>query len=139
MGCLYSIIPITLFWFLPLTVVDLFLDFDQPGNLELAEVAVGFLGVAAIFQLVDGTQVIAVGALRGLKDTRVPMIVAVVGYWPIGFAIGAVLGLTTPLGGVGVWIGLAFGLAFVAVITTYRFHHRDRLVGGYMEPAGARA
>ena len=139
MGSLYSVIPITLFWFLPWTMVDLFLDFDQPENLELAEVAVGFLGVAAIFQLVDGVQVIAVGTLRGLKDTRVPMIIAAIGYWPIGFAIGAVLGLTTPLGGVGVWIGLAFGLAFVAVITTYRFHHRGRLVAGYMELAGAGA
>ena len=139
MGGVYSVLPIALFWFMPWTLVDLFLDFDKPADLEVAEVAVVFLGVAAIFQFVDGVQVIAVGTLRGLKDTRVPMVIAAIGYWPIGFAIGAVLGLTTPLGGQGVWIGLAFGLAFVAVVATHRFHRRDRLVAGYADLAGASA
>ena len=139
LGGVYSIIPIALFWFMPWTLLDLFLDFDQPGNLELAEVAVAFLGVAAIFQFVDGVQVIAVGNLRGLKDTRVPMVIAAIGYWPIGFTVGALLGLTTPMGGTGVWIGLACGLAFVAVVATHRFHRRERLVAGYAQWAGARA
>ena len=67
LGGVYSILPIALFWFMPWTLLDLFLDFDQPGNLELAEVAVAFLGVAAIFQFVDGVQVIAVGNLRGFE------------------------------------------------------------------------
>lgn len=139
LGGIYSVIPIALFWFMPWTLLDLFLDFDQPGNLELAEVAVAFLGVAAVFQFVDGVQVIAVGNLRGLKDTRVPMVIAAIGYWPIGFTVGALLGLTTPLGGTGVWIGLACGLAFVAVVATHRFHRRERLVAGYVQLAGARA
>ena len=139
LGGVYSVIPIALFWFMPWTLLDLFLDFDQPANLELAEVAVAFLGVAAIFQFVDGVQVIAVGNLRGLKDTRVPMVIAAIGYWPIGFTVGALLGLTTPLGGTGVWIGLACGLAFVAVVATHRFHRRERLVAGYVQLAGAQA
>ncbi len=139
MGCVYAVLPISLFWLLPWQLVDLFLDFGKPGNLDVAAVAVVFLGVAAVFQLVDGVQVIAAGILRGLKDTRVPMIIAVIGYWPLGFAVGAVLGLTTPLGGTGVWIGLALGLAFVAIVATHRFHRRDRLVAGYVELAGASA
>ena len=139
LGCSYTILPITVFFLMPWSLVDLFLDFGKPGNLDVAAVAVVFLGVAALFQLVDGVQVIAAGILRGLKDTRVPMIIAVIGYWPIGFAVGAVLGLATPLGGTGVWIGLAFGLAFVAVVATHRFHRRDRLVAGYAELAGASA
>ncbi len=139
MGGLYSILPITVFWLLPWTVVDLFLEFDRPGNLEVAAAAVVFLGVAAVFQFVDGVQVIAAGILRGLKDTRMPMIIAVIGYWPVGFAIGATLGLATPLGGLGVWIGLAVGLACVALVFTHRFHRRDRLVSGYAQLAGAEA
>ncbi len=139
LGSTYAILPIMLFWLVPWTLVDLFLDFDKPGNLEVAAVAVVFLGVAAVFQLVDGVQVIAAGILRGLKDTKVPMVIALIGYWPIGFAIGAALGLSTPLGGMGVWIGLAVGLACVAVVATYRFHRRDRWVSGYAQLAGASA
>ncbi len=139
MGCVYAVLPISVFWLMPWNLVDLFLDLGKPGNLDVAAVAVVFLGVAAVFQLVDGVQVIAAGVLRGLKDTRVPMIIAVIGYWPLGFAVGALLGLATPLGGTGVWIGLALGLAFVAIVATHRFHRRDRLVAGYAELAGARA
>ena len=130
---------IALFLLMPRALVDLFLDFDRPGNLQVAEVAVLFLGMAAIFQLADGAQVIAVGVLRGLKDTQMPMIIAVIGYWPIGFAAGALLGLGTSLGGLGAWIGLALGLAFVAVVAIHRFHRRSRLVAGYAEMAGAAA
>ncbi len=139
LSSVYAVVPILLFWLMPWTLVDLFLDLDNPENLQLAAVAVTFLGVAAVFQLMDGTQVVAAGILRGLKDTRVPMVIAVIGYWPVGFAIGAVLGLTTPLGGQGVWIGLAVGLAFVAVVATHRFHRRDRLISGVAQLAGAKA
>jgi MATE family multidrug resistance protein len=139
LGGVYSVVPIAVFWIMPLTLVDLFLDLEIPGNREVAEVAVVFLGVAAVFQFVDGIQVTAVGTLRGLKDTRVPMIIATIGYWAIGFATSALLGLMTPLGGQGVWIGLALGLAVVALAATYRFHHRARLVRGYAAWAGAPA
>lgn len=139
LGSLYSVVPIALFWFMPWTLVDFFLDLEKPGNREVAEVAVVFLGVAAVFQFGDGIQVIAVGILRGLKDTRVPMIIAAIGYWVLGLGTSVVLGLKTPLGGYGVWIGLAIGLAAVALAATYRFHYRARLVPGYAEWAGAPA
>ncbi len=139
LGVVYAVVPIALFLLMPWTLIDLFLDFDKPENLQVAEVAVLFLGMAAIFQLADGAQVIAVGILRGLKDTRMPMVIAVIGYWPIGFAAGAVLGLGTSLGGLGAWIGLALGLAFVAVVAIHRFHRRDRLVAGYAELVGVAA
>lgn len=139
LGGLYAALPIAVFWLMPWTLVDLFLDFDKPGTVQVAQVAVVFLGVAALFQLADGAQVIAVGVLRGLKDTKVPMVIAAIGYWPVGFAAGALLGLATPLGGLGVWIGLALGLAFVALVAIHRFHRRDRLVAAYAELAEARA
>jgi MATE family multidrug resistance protein len=75
-----------------------------------------------LFQLADGLQVIGIASLRGLKDTTVPMWLAGFGYWLVGFPICAALGFLTPLAGVGIWIGLAFALATVAVVMILRFH-----------------
>jgi MATE family multidrug resistance protein len=83
--------------------------------------------IAGLFQLADGTQVVAGAALRGLSDTRVPMLLALAGYWlcglPIAYACGFLLGWR----GVGVWLGLAAGLLIVAVVLTTRFALRERL------------
>uniref|UniRef100_A0ACD5H082 MATE family efflux transporter n=2 Tax=Desertifilum tharense IPPAS B-1220 TaxID=1781255 RepID=A0ACD5H082_9CYAN len=84
--------------------------------------AIPLLGVAAIFQIVDGIQVIAGGALRGLKDTRIPMLIGIFAYWCIGFTGGYLLGLRLGWGGVGLWLGLALGLGCAAAILTWRFH-----------------
>jgi MATE family multidrug resistance protein len=80
-----------------------------------------------LFQIVDGAQSIAAGMLRGLQDTRIPMLFAALGYWGLGFPLGAFLAFRTDLGGAGVWIGLASGLAVVAVLMTGRWLLRDRL------------
>jgi MATE family multidrug resistance protein len=66
-------------------------------------------------------QVVAAGALRGLRDTRVPMLFAAVGYWGIGLPVGLVLGFPLGLGASGVWIGLAAGLAVVAALLLRRW------------------
>ena len=65
--------------------------------------------------------------LRGLHDTRVPMLFAALGYWGIGLPLGVVLGFPLGLGGAGIWIGLATGLAVVAVLMTARWIMRERL------------
>ena len=89
--------------------------------------ALQYLMVAAAFQLFDGLQTVAAGALRGLQDTRVPMMMALGGYWLVGFTTAFFLGLTTPLQGVGVWIGLMAGLVVVAALLLWRWHRRARL------------
>lgn len=91
-------------------------------------VAVSLLRVAGAFQLVDGLQVTAAGALRGLKDTRVPMFLAAFGYWGIGFWLGRALAFTAGLGAVGLWWGLFAGLATSAVCLTTRFAWRTRFM-----------
>ncbi len=84
--------------------------------------AVTYLGIGALFQLVDGAQGVANGALRGLKDTAVPMVITLVGYWLIGFPVAIWLGFATSLRGIGVWGGLVVGLAVVAALLLWRFY-----------------
>jgi len=112
-------------WILPRALVTLFLE-DVPGNALVIALAVSFLKVAAAFQLVDGAQVIGAGMLRGLHDTRWPLIFAFFGYWGVGLGIGAWLAFAADWKGVGIWIGLASGLAAVAVLMLMRWILRDR-------------
>lgn len=108
-------------------VVGLFLDTDHADNWRTAELAGAFLAVAALFQLFDGAQAVGMGILRGLKDTRVPMVIAATGYWVIGLPLGAAAAWGLGWGGVGVWAGLALGLAVVAAAVVARFAARERL------------
>ena len=77
--------------------------------------------VAAAFQLADGLQAVAAGVLRGLSDTRVPMIMAVCSYWLVGLGAGYIFAFPMQLGGLGIWIGLATGLTVAAILLCHRF------------------
>jgi MATE family multidrug resistance protein len=113
-------------WTIPHRLITLFLA-DVPANATTIGLAVSFLKVAAAFQLVDGAQVIGAGMLRGLHDTRWPLIFALVGYWGIGLGIGTWLAFGADWKGVGIWIGLASGLAAVAALMLARWVMRERL------------
>jgi multidrug resistance protein, MATE family len=110
----------------PHAIVGLYLHLDDPANAHTVSLAASLLGVAAVFQIVDGMQTVGSGCLRGLRDTRVPMLVAAFGYWGIGFPTGYVLAFHFELGAKGLWWGLAAGLASVAVLMTWRFHRISR-------------
>ncbi|AOO81117.1 MATE family efflux transporter [Bosea vaviloviae] len=113
--------------FAPQWLVVPFLDIEKPGAAEVAALAASFLLYAAIFQIADGAQVVGSCLLRGLGDTRVPMLFAGLGYWAIGLPLSVALGFFTPLAGIGIWIGLAIALAIVAVLMLGRWRARDRL------------
>lgn len=115
-----------LMWTMPHVLVGLFVQ-DVPENARVIELAVAFLAIAALFQVVDGVQAIAIGALRGLKDTRMPAIFAAIGYWLVGFPVGIVLAFHAGWSGIGVWWGLAIGLAVVAALELTRFARREML------------
>jgi len=115
-----------LIWSIPRELITLFLD-DTPANAQVIALGVSFLSIAAIFQVVDGAQVVGAGMLRGLHDTRVPMIFTFVGYWAIGIGIGAWLAFAKGWQGQGVWTGLAIGLAIVAVLMIWRWSRREPL------------
>jgi MATE family multidrug resistance protein len=112
---------------IPHQLVTLFLDPADPANAPVIPLAVSFLFLAALFQIFDGAQSVGAGMLRGLHDTRVPMLFAAFGYWVIGLSVS--VGLAFGLGwqGVGIWTGLATGLAVVAVLMLGRWMRRDRL------------
>lgn len=114
-------------WLTPRLFVSAYIDVDAPQNAAVVALAVKFLAVAAMFQLVDGAQAVAAGVLRGLQDTRVPMIIALFGYWVIGFGTSGLLGFYVGLAGVGVWLGLAVGLLVVSILLMWRWHTRARL------------
>ncbi|WP_254564776.1 MATE family efflux transporter [Oscillatoria sp. HE19RPO] len=108
-------------WTNPDKIVALYLDIQNSDNQPVLESAISLLGIAAMFQIFDGMQVVAAGALRGVKDTRIPMLIGFLGYWCIGLCSGYILGLRLNFGGVGLWLGLVLGLAFSGLLLTCRF------------------
>ena len=126
-GIVFMMVAASMMLFAPRLFISAFLDLSDPANEVVIGIAVTFLVFAGLFQVFDGAQAIGAGMLRGLHDTRVPMIFAALGYWGIGIPLGVVLGFWTSLAGSGIWIGLASGLASVAVLMTVRWIRRERL------------
>jgi MATE family multidrug resistance protein len=108
-------------WSAPRAIIGLFLDLAAPTNATTAAIAVPLLLIAAVFQVFDGMQTVAAGALRGLHDATLPMLLGAIGYWAVGFAGGWLLAFPLGLGPIGLWSGLALGLATVALLLAGRF------------------
>jgi len=140
-GSLFMASAALLLWNSPRLLIGFYLDLADPANQSLVAIALQLFAIAALFQLFDGMQVIAAGALRGYQDTRVPMLIAAIGYWAIGFAGGWVLAFPLAFGAIGLWLGLALGLAIVAMALSLRLNSRARLhmratLGRAITPAG---
>lgn len=121
------------FWLVPGLLVRLFTT-----DASVAAVAVKLLAIAAVFQLFDGTQVTAIGALRGSGDTRTAMLSNIVGWWIIGLPVGAYLCFRRGWGAIGIWTGLCIGLILIgcvlAVAWRYRMERMRRELGS-LSPA----
>lgn len=126
MGAVFMSMTALVFWLLPEMIAQLFLDPAEPKNQIPLQLAITFLGIAAFFQLADGAQVLSVSVLRGLSDMRVPMYVAMLGYWAVGFPVAYICAFILEMRGIGIWMGLASSLFFVAVILVVRFAKRER-------------
>ena len=109
-----------LFWFTPRFVIGLFIDVGAAENAALVAFGSAFLTFAAAFQLFDGLQVCAAGALTGFKDTRVPMLIAMVAYWLVGVPSAVLFAFVLGLEGRGLWLGLVLGLATAALLLLVR-------------------
>ena len=110
-----------LFWLAPYAVVDLFLDASDPAFASIVALAVSLLAIAAWFELFDGIQTIAMGAIRGLKDAKTTFFVGLVCYWAVGAPAAWLLAFHWGWGAQGVWWGLAAGLACAALGLTLGF------------------
>jgi multidrug resistance protein, MATE family len=110
------------YWLAPQFVIGLYINLNDAANANVIPLATAFLGIAAMFQVFDGTQVAAMAALRGLKDTRIPMLISLLSYWFVGMGGGVLMAFPLGLGGRGLWFGLMLGLAVAATLLTLRFN-----------------
>jgi MATE family multidrug resistance protein len=125
MSAVFAVITSLIFLAMPETLVALFIDPAEPARETLLRVGASLIVVAALFQLVDGLQVMALGLLRGVQDTTVPMVMATFSYWVIGLPASYLLAFHFGLGGVGLWLGLVVGLAVAALLLLWRFWRRS--------------
>ena len=114
-------------WTAPTLLIGVYIDVHAPGEANVVRLAVQYLAIAAVFQLFDGAQAVTAGALRGLQDTRAPMLIAGFGYWIAGFGAAILFGFGLQWRGVGVWAGLATGLIVVSALLVWRWRRREAL------------
>lgn len=124
MGFAWIAVGSVVIWFGAPLIVAGFLDTSDPANAALIPIALGLLAITALFQVFDTAQAIATGVLRGLKDTRVPMIYAVTGYWGVGLPVALLLAFPAGLGGEGIWWGMTAGLAAAGALLVGRVVRR---------------
>jgi MATE family multidrug resistance protein len=110
-----------LFWFGGGVIAGWFVE-----DAAVIALATKLIAVGALFQLVDGVQVIGAASLRGISDVKVPTLITFAAYWLVALPLGYVLGVRGPLGAVGMWIGIAAGLALAAVFLPWRFARLTR-------------
>lgn len=137
LSLLFAGVTIAIFLLIPEPMIKLFMDASDPARDEILKVGVGLLAVCALFQLMDGAQAIALGLLRGVQDTAIPMLMAALSYWAVGIPTSYLLGFVLGWGGIGVWFGLVTGLACAAVFLKLRFWRRglSMLEDGPAEPS----
>ena len=116
-----AFVAVAMFLMFPEELLSLFLNPNEPERVNILAVGVSLVSMAALFQVVDGAQIMALGVLRGVKDTSAPMVIAAISYWLIGVPCGYVFGFVLGWEGVGVWLGLVVGLTAAAIMLMWRF------------------
>lgn len=112
------------FWLFPEKIIGLYIEVNDSKNFEVVKFTIGFLAIAALFQIVDGLQVSASAALRGLKDTTAAMLLTLISYWGVGAISGWIFCFEMGFGGNGLWFGMTLGLATAALLLSIRFQRK---------------
>jgi len=128
LGFMVAIVTCTLLLIFPEFIISLFVNIEEKNIIKLIPIGVSFISVMGLFQLVDAFQVILNGALRGLKDTFVPMWLGLLSYWISGLLSGYLLAFKFGLGGVGLWWGLGIGIGVSALLLYIRYHYKIRQI-----------
>ena len=132
---LLVLLPAIVFWLAGRAVAGLILDPANPANAEALDLAVLLLGVAAFFMIADAVQIAARGALQGLKDTAVPMLIAVATSWGLGIPTAVVLGFHLGFGGPGIWAGMAVAMTGAAWLLIRRFRRQSARFAAEVHPS----
>lgn len=129
LGAMFMTIMAIALLIFPRQVIALYLDVDNPENARVISLATSMLTIAALSQILDGVQTTAAGALRGLKDTRVPMLLSFLAFWGVGLTSGYLLGFQLGFSGIGLWLGQLLGVGVSAGVFVWRFR---RLMSEYV-------
>ena len=124
---LFMCVSAAVFWLMPDFLISLYQDESNPASEQVKAFGISLMAIAAIFQFFDGAQVVGGCALRGINDTKIPMVYAIICYWIIGLGGGYILAFPLNFATEGVWWGLATGLIAVAIALSWRFHRRGAL------------
>ena len=125
MSTVFAFATMAVFLLIPEPLIALFIDPSEPEKATLLRIGISLLAMAGLFQVVDAVQVLALGLLRGVQDTAVPMVIATISYWVVGLPVSYLLAFTLGMGGVGIWLGLVVGLSVAAVLMMWRFWRRS--------------
>ena len=127
LGVIMAVVAAIAFFLLHEVLPTIYVDLDDPINAidtrEVVTIASSLLLLAAIFQISDSLQVVALGALRGLQDVKIPTVLTFISYWAIGFPISYYFGKEDALGSTGIWLGLIAGLTSAAILLFIRFNY----------------
>lgn len=120
LGALFMGLTAALLLIFPRTVISFFLDLDSVDSISVASIATTMLAISACSQFFDGIQTAASGALRGLQDTRIPMLLSFTAFWITGLTVGYTFGFVLEFGSIGLWVGQSVGVFVAAVSFLWR-------------------
>jgi len=123
-GSIFAIAIAVVMLLFPRKIISLYVDIDDPANVEIARLALPMLTIATVSQVLDAVQKITYGALQGLQDTRIPLLLNIPAFWVIGLTSGYVLGFYFNLGSVGLWLGQSIGVATAAFLFLIRWQQK---------------
>ena len=127
LGIIFAVIFAIVFLALHSVLPKIYVNLDDPINAidtaEVVTIASTLLIAAAVFQISDSLQVVALGALRGIQDVKIPTVITFISYWLIGFPVSYFYGKEEALGSLGIWLGLLAGLTSAAILLYIRFNY----------------
>ena len=120
-GLVFNIVVAIAIMFFPKSIIGLYLDLNDPANISVIKMASPLLTIGVIALILDGMQKIVYGALQGLQDPEIPLLLSIPAFWGIGLTTGYILGFERGMGGIGLWLGQSIGLAIAAILFLARF------------------
>ena len=123
-GTIFAIAITIVMLLFPQAIVSLYIDINDPANAEIVRLAMPMLTIATVSQILDAVQKITYGALQGLQDTRIPVLLNISAFWVIGLTLGYLLGFHFNLGGAGLWLGQSIGVAIAAILFLIRWQQK---------------